>query len=345
MGENCHECPDQETAGSLYLVVLVGFILVLALVWNISDAIADDRQGHAEEGQDVAASAREANQAVTRISNNAIICSIALPNLFHISIVFSVPQFPVPDMLKSIMQWVAASISLDFGSVGTAECLVKGNATAIKSGAAHMIAKMVLTNVIFILFCAFLTVPEMTTCCLRSKHRTRHAINARTAMYTLALPSLTRSWVKMIDCTKSPDGRYMLDALPTQECDPADDEFRIFLSLGVSVALMWAVIVPAKLFHACYSSAADGVWTAEELEAHAWLLLKYKPTRWWFVSALLPHIPPLASIMILPTHTMYSTGLTQTGVCFIRRSLYSYTTKYCLQWLFSPSVGTHGLSF
>jgi hypothetical protein len=302
MGEYCDECPTQIIFR--YVMVLVGFILVLAIVWTISDASADQFQGHAEDGHDVAALTREANQTVMRISNNATVCSIALPNLFHISIVFSIPQFPLPNMLKDIMKWVAASISLDFGSVGSTECSVaKGNGSAITSGLAFFHVKLVLTNVVFIALCACLTVPEMTTCCRRSKRRTRHAINARTAMYTLALPSLTRSWVKAMDCTKSPDGRYLLDALPVQECNPADEDFRGIFFIGISMALTWAVLVPAKLFHAVHSSAADGVWAVEELEAHAWILLKYKPTRWWFVGPLPSPPPPPLAIMILPTCT------------------------------------------
>ena len=73
-------------------------------------------------------------------------------------------------------------------------------------------------NLAFIGLCFLLTVPELTVCCRRSKHRTLHAINARTAAYTLALPALTRAWVKYVDCTEQPDGTFTWDAMPEKEC-------------------------------------------------------------------------------------------------------------------------------
>ena len=97
-------------------------------------------------------------------------------------------------------------------------------------------------NLAFIGLCFLLTVPELTTCFRRSEHRTLHAINARTAAYTLALPALTRAWIKFVDCTEQPDGRFTLDGLPEQECN------NHFLLWGGFYALLWGVLVPAKLF-------------------------------------------------------------------------------------------------
>ena len=136
-------------------------------------------------------------------------------------------------------------------------------------------------NLAFIGLCFLLTVPELTTCCRRSEHRTLHAINARTAAYTLALPALTRAWVKWVDCTEQPDGMFVLDGLPETECRG------FFLTFGGLCALMWGVLVPAKLFWTLHKSASDGDWSSDELESHAWVLLKYKPERWYFVRPLL----------------------------------------------------------
>merc|ERR1719223_2404951 len=61
----------------------------------------------------------------------------------------------------------------------------------------------------------------------------------------------------------------------------------VFAALGAAMLLFYSVLVPAKLFHTVKSSAADGKWSEEELESHGWLLLKYKPSRWWFDFPLL----------------------------------------------------------
>ena len=54
---------------------------------------------------------------------------------------------------------------------------------------------------------------------------------------------------------------------------------------GFFFALLWGVLVPAKLFWTLRKSASDGQWASDEVESHAWLLLKYKPDRWYFVRA------------------------------------------------------------
>ena len=129
----------------------------------------------------------------------------------------------------------------------------------------------------FIGLCVLITVPELTACCRRSEHRTLHAINARTAAYTLALPALTRAWIKWVDCTEQPDGRFTLDGLPEGECNPG------IAFVAGCMGFLWGVLVPAKLFWTLRKSASDGQWSSDEVESHAWLLLKYKPDRWYFV--------------------------------------------------------------
>ena len=136
-------------------------------------------------------------------------------------------------------------------------------------------------NLAFIGLCFLLTVPELTTCFRRSEHRTLHAINARTAAYTLALPALTRAWIKFVDCTEQPDGRFTLDGLPEGECNPG------IAFVAGCMGFLWGVLVPAKLFWTLRKSASDGQWSSDEVESHAWLLLKYKPDRWYFVRTFL----------------------------------------------------------
>ena len=73
-------------------------------------------------------------------------------------------------------------------------------------------------------------------------------------------------------------GTYTLDAVPSEECGG------VYVLLGMAGFLIWGVAVPLKLYRTLKKDASDGAWTADEIEAHAWVLLKYKPNRWWFVS-------------------------------------------------------------
>jgi hypothetical protein len=139
--------------------------------------------------------------------------------------------------------------------------------------------------------CFLLTVPELSKCCRKSEHRTLHSINARTAAYTLALPSLTRSWIKLVDCSLQPDGTYKLVAHPGIECSST-------FPIGTFFACVWAVVVPARLFCILRQSAVDRQWSEEEIKSHAWMLLKYKPNRWWFVSYML-QLNELLSALVL----------------------------------------------
>lgn len=109
-----------------------------------------------------------------------------------------------------------------------------------------------------------------------------HSINARTAAYTLALSSLTKAWARFFDCSEQLDGTYTFDALPSMEClSPVG---RAYVLLGVIGCLVWGVAVPVQLYTTLKEDASDEAWTADEIESHAWVLLKYKPSRWWFVS-------------------------------------------------------------
>ena len=51
-------------------------------------------------------------------------------------------------------------------------------------------------------------------------------------------------------------------------------------ALGAVGLLVYCVLTPLKLYHTLKSNAADGQWSNEELEAHAWLLLKVRPPRY-----------------------------------------------------------------
>ena len=126
----------------------------------------------------------------------------------------------------------------------------------------------------FAALCLLLTVPECTKCCRMSDHRTLHSINARTACYTMAIGALVKSCAKMLDCSIQPDGTASLDVLPDMVCWQG---FHLVLAaLGALGLLYYIVLIPWQLFLTLRSSAKDRKWTEDELEKHAWLILKVR---------------------------------------------------------------------
>ena len=140
---------------------------------------------------------------------------------------------------------------------------------------------MRLQHVGFLALCMLLTVPACTKDCRSTEHRTLHSINARTAFYTISVGALVKSCAKMLDCTQQPDGSYTLDALPDLVCWDgtdldADPQIWMPASAGAIGLVFYCVLVPLKLFWDLWRSAADGHWAPDELEKHAWLLLKVR---------------------------------------------------------------------
>lgn len=78
----------------------------------------------------------------------------------------------------------------------------------------------------------------------------------------------------MLDCTTQSDGTHALDGLPNMQCWTGNHLW--FAMLGATGLLIYAVLIPLKLFLTVRDNAADGKWEEHELEAHAWLLLKVK---------------------------------------------------------------------
>ena len=126
----------------------------------------------------------------------------------------------------------------------------------------------------FLALCVLLTVPECTKGCRSTEHRTLHSINARTAFYTITVASLVKSCATMVDCTSQPDGTATLDVLPDIVCWEGGHTKLAFL--GLAGLLIYCVLVPLKLFCSLRSSAADGIWSDDELEKGAWMILKVR---------------------------------------------------------------------
>ena len=89
----------------------------------------------------------------------------------------------------------------------------------------------------------------------------------------MSVGALTKSCTKMLDCTSSGD-TMTLDALPDVTCWEGDH--LPMAALGGVGLIVYCLLVPLKLYTTLRERAADGQWSDQELEAHAWLLLKVR---------------------------------------------------------------------
>ena len=109
------------------LAALAGIGIVVYLIWRVSavqlssDSTKSSRD--VADAEDAKAAAETAKESVARISNTAIISSIAFPSIFQISITFEMP-FGFPPVLVQFAEWVTSIVSLDLGQVGSPECAV-----------------------------------------------------------------------------------------------------------------------------------------------------------------------------------------------------------------------------
>ena len=90
---------------------------------------ASDRDA-AEAAKDETTAAASVASSVARISNTAIVSSIAFPAIFQISITFEMP-FGFPPVLVQFAEWVTSIVSLDLGQVGSPECAMEDEPEAV----------------------------------------------------------------------------------------------------------------------------------------------------------------------------------------------------------------------
>ena len=81
------------------------------------------------DAEDAKGAVATTTESVARISNTAIISSIAFPAIFQISITFEMP-FGFPPVLVQFAKWVTSIVSLDLGQVGSPECALQGESDA-----------------------------------------------------------------------------------------------------------------------------------------------------------------------------------------------------------------------
>ena len=200
-------------------------------------------------------------------------------------------------------EWFGTIVSPDMGQIGVGapECLNTTQVTNTDMDAENaqtmdtFLKKMALTHVSFFAICILLTIPAIA-----GHERWLHSTNARTAVYTLALGSLVRSCARCLDCSQEVHewcsfsvgeddsshchtehtGTYHLDVLPSVQCFRGS---HTVVTIAAAILLtIYGVLIPAYLFLKVRAGAKDSIWTHDELVCWGWLILKYKPNRWWF---------------------------------------------------------------
>lgn len=130
-GSTCKECSSTSAQYVQFVVVIVAMLGICMVLWKLSEADVDainvvdavnDLEDVVGEAVDTAADLKDVTSSFARISNNAIICSIALPNLFQIAFVFSLPSLSLPPLVHDFGDWVASLIAFDLASAGSPEC-------------------------------------------------------------------------------------------------------------------------------------------------------------------------------------------------------------------------------
>ena len=107
----------------------------------------------------------------------------------------------------------------------------------------------------------------------------RHTMNTINAVLTLSMVALTKSCLKVLDCTDDADlGVSTLDAMPDIKCDSYSfwtTRLSAMLLLGI-----YNVVIPPVLFCGLFAAKLNGqIKDHKYLQGHGWFLLKYRPVR------------------------------------------------------------------
>ena len=126
-GLACHECPGAGSEFIQFGLAVGAAVGICVVLWKVSEADIEGLTA-ADESEDLKNVSRAAASSLACISNSAIICSIALPSLFQITITFTLPSFPMPEVLRTLGTWAASVFSFDLGVVGSPECSMEVDA-------------------------------------------------------------------------------------------------------------------------------------------------------------------------------------------------------------------------
>lgn len=258
--------------------------VILWVLWRISRAEGSDMIDQAVDVQDAV------NHTVA-LRDSAIVAGVVLPNMVQISLTFTLP-FGWPDIVVELAQAIASIVSFDFGWLASPECTIADIAPFTS-----FCIKTVLSYLAVVALGVLLTIPSMC-----SEHNRRHATNARTALYTLAFNSLVTASLRCIDCTHTETYGWTLDILPEQEC--WEGSHIAIAAFGFVTVVVMGLVIPGLMFRTLNSAHRDGkLHDPEFAESHAWMLLKYRDSQFYFELVLLLYRACFIAISVLMNST------------------------------------------
>ena len=250
---------------------------------ELEDELIDEveaGQADWDDTKDAVGNVGSALQSVSRVTDTAIFMSISFPHLQFISFSFVLP-FGWPEWVEEFASYVVSVVSIDFGMLTSPEC-----ADLTDDPAQMFLGKFLMTHGCYVVINILLLFPKLT-----GHHRALHSTNAMIAVWCISLGPLIKSCIRTVDCTYQPQyipPVYTLDAMPDISCWEAlsgNEVFYVMVGMGAFGFLIYAVTIPLMLFKRLLRESKD---EAEErfdpdfMESHGWLVLRYKPTRWWF---------------------------------------------------------------
>eukprot|EP01051_Picozoa_sp_SAG22_P001444 SAG22_NODE_56_length_23716_cov_11.146759_23_plen_1059_part_00 len=287
-GQSCVKC---GAAGGMVVGWALGggaIALIVVLVWKISrvkvdedGAVSNAAQEDFEDKRDKANDAQEAASVVQRLGNASLVASITIPFAQFSLLALHLP-FRFPLVLQQFAEWLSSFINIDFGQVASPECSMAGT-----DASTIMMTKFVATHFVYIGVNVLLVVLG------KAKSDKAHAFNAVTATFTLALGALVRSCAQRLDCSAvafNGTTTDRLDVNPAVECTSDDSTFAVMAVVATIGFVAYGFLIPAVLFCRMRSGVKNGgLEDPAFLASAAWVILKYRPARWWFEFPLLAY--------------------------------------------------------
>jgi hypothetical protein len=269
VGQQCLQCPNGIPV-PLMAVICLGIVIVLKILWRVSRVRANGTN------------LPEADAAVKTgyaIANSAVYFSIVLQHLQFSFLTFQLP-FGFPVFLIKFANWASSLFNFDFATITSPEC----NLACDTPEEMVLLIKTSLTHGIFLLFVLALAAVRLHP--KSPAHIKYHSINAMIAMYTLSFGTLIRSCLRTIDCSFAPElGHYVLDASPTVACSGPNvsNTYKLLAVIGILGLVIYCAVVPGVLYvQMRRARTAGNLRSAQFLESHGWILLRYTPNRWFF---------------------------------------------------------------
>jgi hypothetical protein len=255
-------------------------VVLIYTLWHMTKIQHAHQQNSATDSISATEAAVEVTHTMARLSNSAIFAAILFPHLQMCLSVWKLP-FGLPSFLGTLATWALSVFSFDVGQLSSPECQLP--TTDPKE---LYMNKLAMLHIAYLAVNFMLLLPMLT-----GHHRRLHAMNAMVALYTIAVPALLRSCLTAVNCTWQPAlDRYTLDSMPDIECWGDDDTFTQFAACAIAGAVIYFVVIPASLLRRLRRASCDGVLTDPDfLEANSWLVLKYRPDRYWFEIVVLAY--------------------------------------------------------